>query len=549
MFREQYDAIVVGAGFAGMYMLHKLRQQGLRVRVFEAGTDVGGTWYWNRYPGARCDVESLDYSYSFSKDLEADWTWSERYPTQPEILRYAQYVADRFDLRRDMQFETRVTSAQFDERKLHWRVETDRGEALTATYCIMASGCLSTWRIPDFPGRDTFQGATYHTGNWPHEGVDFTGKRVAVIGTGSSGIQSIPVIAKQAAQLHVFQRTPNFSIPAGNRPLQPDEVTQYKARYDEIREAARHSPGGIGDIEYGLTSALVATADDRSTRFEQGWAKGGFGMLYTYSDIAIDKSANELCAQFVRDKIHELVTDPAVAELLCPHDHPIGTKRICVDTDYYVTFNRPNVELIDIRGTGIEAITPSGVRAAGRDFEVDAIVYATGFDAMTGALARIDIRGRDGRKLVDDWAAGPRSYLGLGVAGYPNLFTITGPGSPSVLSNMLTSIEQHVEWIAGCIAYLREHDMRLIEATLEAQEEWTEHVNEAAHLTLYPQANSWYLGANVPGKPRVFMPYVAGVGVYRAKCREVAEAHYAGFALTHITRAPKPSLQPAAAAE
>jgi cyclohexanone monooxygenase len=541
--KARYDVVIVGAGFSGMYMLYKLRQQGLSVRVFEAGTDVGGTWYWNRYPGARCDVESLDYSYSFSKDLEQEWRWSERYPVQPEILKYAQHVADTFDLRKDIQFETKVASARFDDGAQCWRVETSAGDHVTARYCIMATGCLSTWRIPDFPGRDTFKGKTYHTGQWPHEGVDFTGKRVGIIGTGSSAIQAIPKIAEQAKHLTVFQRTANYSLPAGDRPLKPGEAEAYKARYDEIREAARHSPGGLGTITYGTTSVLEAKEEERRAVFEDRWSAGGFGMLWSYGDIAINKQANDVAAEFVREKIRSIVKDPRVAELLCPNDHPIGTKRICADTGYYETFNRPNVELVGIKQTPIEAITERGIQVAGKEYEVDCIVYATGFDAMTGALARIDIRGRAGRRLIDDWAAGPRSYLGLGVAGFPNLFTITGPGSPSVLSNMLTSIEQHVEWIADCIAYLRARGFALIEPTLAAQDAWVEHVNVVAHATLYPQANSWYMGANVPGKPRVFMPYVGGVGAYRAKCKEVAEAGYEGFALTmlpHFKPPPEP---------
>jgi cyclohexanone monooxygenase len=528
----------VGAGFSGMYMLYKLRQQGLSVRVYEAGTDVGGTWYWNRYPGARCDVESLDYSYSFSKELEQEWKWSERYPVQPEIFKYAQHVADTFDLRKDIQLETKVSSAHFDDSALRWRVTTDRGEQVTASFCIMATGCLSTWRIPELEGRDTFEGKSYHTGSWPHEGVDFTGQRVAIIGTGSSAIQAIPKIAEQAKHLTVFQRTANFSIPAGNRPLKSGEADAYRARYEEIREAARHSVAGLGTITYGTTSALDAAESEREAIFEDRWSAGGFGMLYAYGDIAINQKANDVAAEFVRQKIRSTVKDPVVAELLCPNDHPIGTKRICADTGYYETFNRPNVTLVSIKGTPIEAITPKGVKVGGKEYEVDCIVYATGFDAMTGALARIDIRGHDGRRLLDDWSAGPRSYLGLGVAGFPNLFTVTGPGSPSVLSNMLTSIEQHVEWISDCIAYVRSKGISLIEPTLAAQNAWVDHVNEVAHMTLYPQANSWYMGANVPGKPRVFMPYVGGVGAYRARCKEVADAGYEGYALIEEQDAP-----------
>ena len=527
-----FDAVIVGAGFSGMYMLHKLRQQGMRAQVYEAGGDVGGTWYWNRYPGARCDVESLDYSFSFSKELEQKWHWSERYPVQPEILGYARHVAEAFELRSGIKFNTRVQSAHFDDAKNVWHVVTDQGDDVTADYCIMATGCLSTWRMPEFKGRDTFSGKSYHTGNWPHEGVDFTGQRVAVIGTGSSAIQAIPKIAEQAKHLTVFQRTPNFSLPASQRPMKPGEVDEYKARYDEIREKARHSPGGLGSITYGTTSALETPDDARTQLFEDRWSRGGFAMIYAYSDLAVDKRANQFAADFVRGKIRSIVKDPKVAELLCPNDHPIGTKRICMDTGYFETYNRPNVTLVDVKETPIQEITPHGVKVNGKEYEVDAIVYATGFDAMTGALARIDIRGRGGRKLADDWVAGPRAYLGLNVSGYPNLFTVTGPGSPSVLSNMMTSIEQHVEWISDCIHYLRANGKRMIEADPVAQDEWVQHVNDVAHMTLHPQANSWYMGANIPGKPRVFMPYIGGVGAYRAKCKEIADAGYTGFSLT-----------------
>jgi len=527
---ERLDAVVVGAGFAGMYMLHRLREFGFSARVIEAGTGVGGTWYWNRYPGARCDVESLDYQYSFSDELQREWTWTERYATQPEILRYANHVADRFDLRRDMQFETRVTSASYDERSRRWQVGTDRGDRFSAQFLITAVGCLSAARIPDFKGLDSFEGATYHTGQWPHEGVDFSGQRVGVVGTGSSGIQSIPLIAKQAEHLWVFQRTPNFSLPANNDKLTPEKVQDFKERFAEIKEEARRSAAGI-PIQVNEQSVLEASPEERARAFETGWEQGGFHLTQAYIDLLATDEANATVAEFVRSKIREVVKDPAIANALAPRDHPLGTKRICIDTDYYTTYNRNDVTLVDIRKSPIEEITPRGIRANGQEYELDSIVFATGFDAMTGALLGMNIRGTGGAELKEKWAAGPRTYLGLSVAGFPNLFMITGPGSPSVLSNMIISIEQHVEWIADCSAYMREHRVETLEPDVASEDAWVEHVNEVAGLTLFPKANSWYLGANIPGKPRVFMPYVGGVGAYAEKCREVAAAGYEGFQL------------------
>jgi cyclohexanone monooxygenase len=524
------DAIVVGAGFAGMYMLHRLRGLGLTVRVYEAGKGVGGTWYWNRYPGARCDVESMDYSYSFSEELQQEWRWTERYAAQPEILRYANHVADRFDLRRDIQFETRVRSAVFDEASRRWTVETDRGDRVSARFCIMATGCLSEPQVPDFKGLETFEGKWYHTGQWPHEGVDFTGLRVGVIGTGSSAIQSIPIIAQQATHLFVFQRTPNYSMPAQNAPLDPEYERWVKEHYADFRRQARESRVGFV-VERSGDSALAVPAAEREREYEKRWRRGGLGFSAAYTDLLVSQDANDTAAEFFRAKIRSIVRDPAVADLLCPRDYPLGTKRLCVDTGYYATFNRDNVTLVDVRTAPIEAITPKGVRTRKAEYAVDALVFATGFDAMTGALLDIDIRGRGGRRLREEWAAGPRTYLGLAIAGFPNLFTITGPGSPSVLSNMIVSIEQHVDWIADCLAYLRGHGHATIEPTAEAQEAWVQHVSDVGHTTLYPRAPSWYMGANIPGKPRVFMPYIGGVGVYRQKCDEVAAKGYDGFAL------------------
>src|SRR5262245_26859207 len=523
-----FDAIVVGAGFAGLYALHRLRGLGLSVRVFEAGEGIGGTWYWNRYPGARCDVESMDYSYSFSDELQQEWRWTERYASQPEILTYINHVADRFDLRRDIQLSTRVTSAVFDEATTRWQVETDRGDRVSARFCIMATGCLSDAQLPPIAGRETFAGRWYHTGRWPHEGVDFSGQRVGVIGTGSSAIQSIPIIARQAERLFVFQRTPNYSVPARNAPLDPDYEQRVKADYAEFRRQARASRIGLV-VERSEESALTVSAEQRWRDYEKRWTRGGLGFSAAYADLLTNQAANDTAAEFFRDKIRGIVRDPAIAEAVTPRDYPLGTKRLCVDTDYYATFNRDNVTLVDLRKTPIDAITPTGVRTSEREYEVDRLVFATGFDAMTGALLKIDIRGRDGYTLSETWAAGPRTYLGLAIAGFPNFFTITGPGSPSVLSNMIVSIEQHVDWIADCIAHLRARGQTAIEATADAQEAWVAHVNEVGHMTLYPRAKSWYMGANVPGKPRIFMPYIGGVGVYREKCDAVAAAGYAGF--------------------
>lgn len=524
--------VVVGAGFAGMYMLHRLLELGLSARVYEAGTDVGGTWFWNRYPGARCDVMSMEYSYSFSKELEQEWEWTERYPTQPEILRYANHVADRFDLRRDIQFETRVTSAVFDEATNRWAITTDRGDDVSAQFCIMAVGCLSASKTPEVEGLENFQGRWYHTGHWPHEGVDFTGQRVGVVGTGSSAIQSIPIIAEQAAHLTVFQRTPNFSLPAKNALLEPGFQAEVKASYPERRQEARQSGAGIL-VEVPDKSALEVTVEERDAKYAEGWEAGHLvKVLLAFNDLSTNKEANDTAAEFVRSRVREIVTDPEVAEMLCPKDYPIGTKRLCLDTNYYATFNREDVTLVDVRKAPIAEITTSGLRTADADYELDSLVFATGFDAMTGALLGVDIRGRDFKPLREKWAAGPRTYLGIGTAGFPNLFTITGPGSPSVLSNMMVSIEQHVEWIADCITFLAARGFAAIEATVEAEDAWVDHVSEVANATLFPSANSWYMGANVPGKPRVFMPYVGGVGVYREKCDDVAAKDYEGFSLS-----------------
>ena len=532
-----HDAIVVGAGFAGLYMMHRLRGLGMSAVGFEAGGDVGGTWYWNRYPGARCDVESMQYSYSFDDALQQEWRWSEVFAGQPEILRYAGHVADRFDLRRSFRFGTRVASASFDEAACRWTVRTDTGEAVSARFCIMATGCLSAGRLPEVEGIGTFRGPTYHTGSWPHGGVDFTGQRVGVIGTGSSGIQAIPVIAEQAQTLHVFQRTPNFSLPARNGPMPEPNTTQaWKREYQQRRARARTTKTGTV-YDFGDKSALDVPAEEREREYMARWQGGGINFMAAYNDLSVNEASNDTAASFVRARIRELVHDPATADALTPRDYPIGIKRICVDTGYFETFNRPNVTLVDLRRSPLVAVTPAGVRTTDAEHGLDSIVFATGFDAMTGALARIAITGRDGATLSDKWAAGPRTYLGLMTAGFPNLFLITGPGSPSVLSNMMFSIEQHVEWIADCLAHLRRRGAEGIEADRDAEDAWVAHVNEVAHRTLYPRAASWYMGANVQGKPRVFMPYIGGVDAYRRRCEEVAARGYEGFRVHHARRA------------
>jgi cation diffusion facilitator CzcD-associated flavoprotein CzcO len=529
---DSVDAVIVGAGFSGLYQLYRLRDLGLTTRVFEAGDGVGGTWYWNRYPGARCDIESLSYSYSFSPELEQEWEWSERYPTQPEVLRYLEHVAERFDLLRDVTLSTRVLGAHWDDAAARWTVTTDTGESVSAQFVIMATGVLSASKLPEVPGLERYRGRTHHTARWGKDEVRFDGLRVGVIGTGSSGIQSIPLIAEQAADLTVFQRTANFSTPARNRPLDPAEVADMKANYRAWRAAQRVSGYGV-PAEPATELALSVSELDRLAAYEAGWAKGEIvGLISCYLDILLDPAANETASEFAREKIRAVVTDPEVAETLSPRTFPIGTKRLCLDTGYYETFNKPNVYLVDLRKTPLVEFTEAGLRTSDRDYELDAIVFATGFDAMTGALTAIDIRGRDNAWLADEWRNGPRTYLGIAVAGFPNMFTVTGPLSPSVLSNMVVSIEQHVEWITGCIAHVRAAGAGSIEATAEAEAGWVQHVAEVGSLTLFPAADSWYTGANVPGKPRVFLPYIGGVGTYRQICDEVAADNYRGFTLT-----------------
>jgi cation diffusion facilitator CzcD-associated flavoprotein CzcO len=530
---DDIDAVVIGAGFAGLYMNQRLRDQmGLRVQVFETGDGVGGTWYWNRYPGARCDSESYIYCYSFDKDLMQDWEWSGKYPEQPEILRYLNHVADRHDLRRNVAFQTRVTSAHWDEADGRWTVETDRGDVVRCQFLITAIGCLSTGQVPKIPGLESFQGDWYHTGAWPHEGVDFSGKRVGVIGTGSSGVQSIPRIAEQAGHLTVFQRTAQYTVPARHGTVDKAFLDEIKTRYDDIYEQCRLSAGGQ---PYALMdrSALSVNDEERNAIFEAAWQEGGFKfLLSTFNDIALDRRANDTASEFIRNKIRETIKDPAVAEKLVPVDHPFTSKRPLIDSNYFETYNRDNVTLVDIRHAPIQEITPTGIRTADADYELDIIVFATGFDAMTGPFFRMDIQGKDGQKLKDKWAHGPLTYLGVSTVGFPNLFMITGPGSPSVLSNMPVSIEQHVEWIGDVVEHMRAAGIETMEADQQAETEWVAHVNDIAAQTMFMLADSWYLGANIPGKPRVFMPYVGGVGAYRLKCDEVRDAGYEGFNLS-----------------
>jgi len=528
--QDTFDVVVVGAGFAGLYMLYRLRSIGFSVRVYEAGSGVGGTWFWNRYPGARCDVESMEYSYSFSEELQKEWEWTERYASQREILKYLNHVADRFDLRRDIELNTRVLSAVFDETTRRWTFKTNQSGVTKSKFCIMATGCLSAAKTPNLPGLDEFQGKWYHTGQWPTEEVDFSAETVGVIGTGSSGIQAIPLIARQAAHLFVFQRTPNFSVPAQNGAISFEVKQEWRSKALQLRNRARSTHFGLL-VEEGKKSALEVLPEDRDREYEQRWQRGGLGFAGAFADIFINKNANDTAAEFVRGKIRAIVRDPVVAEMLLPKTYPLGTKRLCVDTAYYETFNRDNVTLVDLRSSPIKCITATGLQTADQEYRLDSIVFATGFDAFTGALCNIEIRGRNGCALKQKWSSGPRTYLGLAVAGFPNLFMITGPGSPSVLSNMVPSIEQHVDWIADFLMYSRQHQYSEIEATTDAEYAWVAHVNALANSTLFPLANSWYVGANIPGKPRFFMPYIGGVKPYREKCDAVAARGYEGFTL------------------
>jgi cation diffusion facilitator CzcD-associated flavoprotein CzcO/acetyl esterase/lipase len=531
---QQVDVAVVGAGFAGLYLLHRLRKAGFNAVALDEAGDVGGTWYWNRYPGARCDIQTIDYSYTFDPELEQAWTWSEKYATQPEILRYLGFVADRYDLRRDIRFGTKVTSATWDETSKRWLLATSNGAPVSCQSYIMATGCLSAPKPPEIDGVGDFKGDIYFTSRWPHQGVNLAGKRVAVIGTGSSGIQAIPLIAAEAAHLTVFQRTPNFALPAHNGPAPADRAALIGADRAGYREQARWSLAGVPYPQQTVVSWQLSDAERRE-RFEQAWAAGDLVHILTqlWADQAVDVDGNTILADLIREKIRSLVKDPETAEALSPFDHPFGAKRPCLDTNYYATFNRPNVTLVNLRKEPIKSITASGITTETRSVDVDVIVFATGFDAMTGAIKAIHpIAGRGGQSLTDLWAHGPQTYLGLTVAGFPNLFLITAPGSPSVLSNMAVSIEQHADWVVDRLIAMRDAGFTAIEPTATAQAGWAQHMADCSTLTLHRLANTWYTGANVPGKPQGVMPYTGGVGPYRSICNDVVARGMLGFKLT-----------------
>jgi cation diffusion facilitator CzcD-associated flavoprotein CzcO len=534
---QTLDAIIVGAGFSGLYQLHCLRDKlNLSVRVFETGSGIGGTWYWNRYPGARCDTESHSYCYSFDADLVREWEWTEKYPGPEEIRRYLNWVADRYDLKKDIQFDAKVIEARYDDAHQQWCVKIQEPDGTQAEYrsqfLITGVGCLSSANVPNIPGLDSFAGDWYHTGQWPHEDVDFTGKRVGQIGTGSTGIQATPVIAESAAHLTVFQRTANYSIPANNGPLTDAFKKWVKDNAPHIRRVMQASPNGHAFVNQDR-SALDCSDEELTTAYEAAWQTGGLRFRTTFRDLLLDKDANDTACEFIKGKIRDIVKDPKAAAILSDIDHPYAAKRPPIDTNYFETFNQPHVDIVDLRATPIVEITADGVRTEEKEYPLDIIVFATGFDAMSGALLQMNIHGRDGVSLTEAWKEGPKNYLGLQVAGFPNLFTITGPGSPSVLCNMPVAIEQHVDWITNCIAHMREAGKQSIETTEPAMDRWVAHVNDAANATLLPQAkHSWYLGANVPGKPRVFMPYAGGLGHYRSICDDVAADGYEGFDLS-----------------
>jgi cyclohexanone monooxygenase len=527
---DRFDAIIVGAGFTGLYMLHVLRQKGFTARLVDAASDVGGTWYWNRYPGARCDIESMQYSYQFSEELQQEWVWKERYASQPEILSYIEHVTDRFDLRRDIQFDTRIEAATFDEAANEWAVETDRGVTLRARYFIMGVGCLSAPIKPTFDGEDTFTGETYQTSLWPKEPVDFTGKRVGIIGVGSSAIQSAPLIAEDAAHVYLYQRTPNFVVPSQNRPLSAAEVADIKSDYKGFRAKAYA----------GLTAFLFKRHDDsvfdlapdeRRARFDEFWNIGGLPFLGAFNDILFNDDANQACIDYWRSRIDEIIDDPKVAALLTP-DEEFGCKRLCAGTGYYETFNRDNVTLVDVRDKGVERLTPGGLRAEGVDYDLDTIIYATGFDAMTGSVTRIKITGKDGQTIQEKWDEGPKTYLGLMISGFPNMFNMVSAGSPSVLATMVTSAEQHGDWVGECLEYMRDNGKAVIDATPEAEAEWSAEVKRAGDASLRTNCDSWYVGSNVEGKPRAFAPYIGGWPPYVARCNAETRSNYANCVLT-----------------
>jgi cyclohexanone monooxygenase len=524
-----FDAVVVGAGWAGMYMLIRLRELGLSARVFEAGSGVGGTWYWNRYPGARCDVPSLDYSYSFSEELQQEWQWSERYAAQEEIERYANHVADRFDLRRDIQLQTRVESASYDEPSRRWTIRTDKGDLVSARYCIMATGGYSIPIKPDIPGVDTFAGEMYYTSRWPKTPVDFAGKRIGVIGTGSSGMQTATAVATEGVDhLYVFQRTPNYAVPARNHPLDLEFQREFKQRYDDHRRRARQSNFGI-PFPQGDRSATAYSDEEFQKRMQEVWEPGGSAILAAFTDILVNEDSNRRVSEYLRSTIRKRVNDPVVAEKLCAKTHFLGSRRLLVEDTYFEIFNEPNVTLVDVSESPIVEISPNGLRTAEAEYELDMLILATGFDSGTGALLQVDIRGRDGQQIKDTWAAGPQTYLGVMIHGYPNLFSIAGPGSPSIRSQVILSIEQHVDWITDLLAHAERNNIVEIEATAEAEDAWTAHVADVAASTLTIRDRTQYVGANIPGKPRVYLAYLGGVGRYRKICDTVRSHGYEGL--------------------
>ena len=531
----QVDAVIVGAGFSGLYMLHRLRELGYTTRVFDAADDVGGTWYWNRYPGASSDSESHYYCYSFSDEIRKEWQWTCRYPAQPEILEYLNFVADRLDLKKDIQFRTRVIAGHFDEATHSWLVETDRGETVRAQFLITGVGNTSTPSSPDIPGLETFAGKVYHTAVWPHEKVDFTGQRVGLIGTGSSGIQSTPFIAEEAAHLTVFQRTANYSVPARNHQLTDEMRREQSENYEELRRLTLASPIGMS-IEPSQTSALADSPEQRQAKLDALWEIGGFHFMFSsYNDIVVDIKANAAVADYIAAKIRGTVSDPAVADILCDFNHPVGTKRPPIDTNYYETFNRDNVTIASIRANPIRKVTADGLTLENGDhYPLDAIVFATGFDTVTGALLKMNLHGKGGQSLAEKWKYGPRAYLGLCTAGFPNLFMITGPGSPGILTNFPVCIEQNVDWIADAINRMRETGATEIEASPDAESDWVQMVAEEADKTLLPTVDSWYMNSNIPGKPRVFTAYLSGMPSYAEICADIAKSGYKGFELRSL---------------
>ena len=534
----EFDAVVIGAGAAGLYMLHRLRGLGFSVRVFEQGEGVGGTWYWNRYPGARCDVESWDYCFSFSEELEQEWDWSERYPTQAELERYFNYVADRFDLRGDIEFGTRVERARFDEGRNRWIIATSLGATVSARYLVSAAGCLSAVNVPPIAGAETFEGERHHTARWPAEGVDVGGKRVGVIGTGSSGVQVIPQVAKRAEHVFVFQRTAQYTVPARNRPLDDDDRNEFKGSFGQRQAFKRTTPAGLSRPRPVVSSALEADAATRIDILEASWQRGGPGFAMTFDDVLTDPASNDEAARFVRDKIRAKVEDPEVAETLVDIEYPLGARRLIVDIDYFETYNRDNVTLVDVGAAPITEITPRGLRTRDGHYDLDVLVYATGFDGMTGALLSMDICGVGGLALRDKWAHGAGTYMGLVASGFPNLFMITGPGSPAVFSNVMLSIEQHVDWIADCLAFMVGQGFDRIDADAEAETRWTRQIEEVAARSIVGKTNSWWTGANIPGKPRGITMYLGGTHNYRAVCDEIAANGYEGFVLTRSADLP-----------